>query len=1095
MNDARFRHPPMDNRIIPFWFWNGALDDAELVRHIAAMAEGGVGGFFICARQGLGVPYLSEAWFERVVLAVQEAAARGLSVWLYDEYPYPSGVAGGEVLLEHPDAKHTLLRVHERTVSGPQPLRLELPWGRVLAAKAVPIKETGRLGWDEATDLRQHIGTLQTESVFQKTGLTAYNQKRFFTYRPTKVLSWTVPHGRWRVVTALEEELSDFKYYGTYVDPCHEGAVETFLKLTHRRYAEVLGAHFGGTIKGFFTDETGFLGALPWTRRLAPFFREHWGYALHEHLPALLDAKHPEAARVRYHYFQSLHLLLQESYHRRLRAWGDTHGLLYVAETPAARMATVRHSTLPGGDSAHEKAGRPLAEVLSAVALSLRHNPKMVSSLARQLGAKRALTECFHSVGWSMTLQDAKWMLDRLAALGINVFNVHAFFYTLDGLTKYDAPPSLFLQNPYWPHFRQFADYAARLAYALSQGEAEVRVALLDPVSSLWAHLGNPFHAFEYVGDDEVERERLEQLKGDWAYLGVTLLTHHVDFDHLDPELLGEAEVSGGSLHLGNARYTVLVLPPMTNLEGAAWRTLQRFLRAGGTVIALGLLPSEVIDEGQGIEEEMLALFGLDASPQTAYWQGAPYPTRSQRGRQGALFIPSSGSLVRTGAGDVLCNLLEQHVPTRFRLEPLDGLDNSFLLHHRALPDGRQLLFVAHQEATERNVRLHVMLEASAWQVEELDLASGEVTPVATEEAGRSVPLTFAPYQARLLRFCSATCKAERTESTGVKGASAVDAQPWALELGPADTWSITALAPNVLRLGTFELAIEPGGPDEANGAAPPPPKHLTWHRVTTKTLIDQGADLAGTYGERLPVAFHQMFGTPMKTGLAYPLTCWYRCTFYVDEAPTDAALLMDESAISGAFTLLLNGQRLDRTVFAPHTHYDHHNRRCAVAPLLVRGSNTLLLRLEARRDWDGLVEPLYVTGSFGVYLDGPHAPRIGRAPERAETCKGGFKGFPYFAGTLSLTRQVSLERLPDRGAFTLELPRWCEPYHEVAEVLVNGRSLGVRCWSPYRFTGSTALLKTGVNWVELRLTNTLVGMLEGSYFDHETHRVVPYSG
>lgn len=50
------------------------------------------------------------------------------------------------------------------------------------------------------------------------------------------------------------------------------------------------------------------------------------------------------------------------------------------------------------------------------------------------------MIECFHSVGWSMTLQDAKWMIDRMAALGTNFYNFHAFFYTIGGLAKHDAP-------------------------------------------------------------------------------------------------------------------------------------------------------------------------------------------------------------------------------------------------------------------------------------------------------------------------------------------------------------------------------------------------------------------------------------------------------------------------------------------------------------------------------------------------------------------------------------------------------------------------------------------------------------------------------
>ena len=94
-----FQTPPASYRIKPFWFWNGEMTKEEIRYQIKEMAEKGLGGMFICARQGMTVPYLSEEWFELVKYACKEAENQGLEAWLYDEYPYPSGMSGGEVLL------------------------------------------------------------------------------------------------------------------------------------------------------------------------------------------------------------------------------------------------------------------------------------------------------------------------------------------------------------------------------------------------------------------------------------------------------------------------------------------------------------------------------------------------------------------------------------------------------------------------------------------------------------------------------------------------------------------------------------------------------------------------------------------------------------------------------------------------------------------------------------------------------------------------------------------------------------------------------------------------------------------------------------
>ncbi|MFH5181900.1 hypothetical protein ACHHV8_04275 [Paenibacillus sp. TAB 01] len=178
-----FQNPDATYRIHPFWFWNGEMDDDQIRYQIDEMADKGLGGFFVCARQGLEVPYLSDAWFDKVRVAVEAAQRRNLNVWLYDEYPYPSGIAGGEVTLEHPEAKHYTLTHRAERVQGGEHLSVELPWARILYAKAIPVSPSGDKLWKEAVDVRSAIGNYQAEPIFQKAGLTAYNQKRFFTYR------------------------------------------------------------------------------------------------------------------------------------------------------------------------------------------------------------------------------------------------------------------------------------------------------------------------------------------------------------------------------------------------------------------------------------------------------------------------------------------------------------------------------------------------------------------------------------------------------------------------------------------------------------------------------------------------------------------------------------------------------------------------------------------------------------------------------------------------------------------------------------------------------------------------------------------------
>lgn len=72
-----FRNPPASCRIKPFWFWNGEITKEEVRCQIREMADKGLGGVFICARQGMTLPYLSKEWFDMVEYACEQAEEAG----------------------------------------------------------------------------------------------------------------------------------------------------------------------------------------------------------------------------------------------------------------------------------------------------------------------------------------------------------------------------------------------------------------------------------------------------------------------------------------------------------------------------------------------------------------------------------------------------------------------------------------------------------------------------------------------------------------------------------------------------------------------------------------------------------------------------------------------------------------------------------------------------------------------------------------------------------------------------------------------------------------------------------------------------------
>ena len=114
------------NPVIPFVAVTGRPTEAEVVRKVRMLKETGYDQFLIYARSGLQEPYMGEAWLTLCERFCREAAKRGMKVWLYDEYNWPSGTCKGRVPREN-DAWRYAEHVVYREPDG------AYRWDRVLA--------------------------------------------------------------------------------------------------------------------------------------------------------------------------------------------------------------------------------------------------------------------------------------------------------------------------------------------------------------------------------------------------------------------------------------------------------------------------------------------------------------------------------------------------------------------------------------------------------------------------------------------------------------------------------------------------------------------------------------------------------------------------------------------------------------------------------------------------------------------------------------------------------------------------------------------------------------------------------------------------
>lgn len=541
----------------PFWFWNGRITAEEIRWQIGQMAAQGIKGFYIHPRQGLELPYLSDAFMDMVEVAVEEAERHGLTVHLYDEYPYPSGVAGGGVILGQPQFLAT--RLVQRSYDLPEgPVRLMLPAGKVLSCVAFPLRE-GRVDWSRGIDLLETTGIVLSEESYVETGLTVYNRKRYFASEPVPVLETTLSGGPHRLYVSVQALVEGHKYWGGFVDVLNPEAVEEFLRRTHERYYARFGERFGRTIPSIFLDET----EPGWSERIPEEFRKEYGYDLIPLLPALADRTHPEHLRVARDLHRLRYRLFLEAFEGPISRWCREHGILYAAEKPSLRFAQLKYSDLPGCEPGHTKAGAKMDLLLPP----LRSNARAAASAAYLYGKPAAMCECYHSLGWSGTLQDAKLIAEGLFLMGVTFLVPHGFFYTTHALKKHDAPPSFFFQMPYWPLFGHLSKRIDAIARRFEGSFIDAELLVVDPTAGM-------------PGKEEKEAyQRLLDL----------LMSARVDFLVGDTDVLetGITKAPGGrsEVKIRDLSFKLVVVPPMRVVEDELARWLTRFEAAGGSVL------------------------------------------------------------------------------------------------------------------------------------------------------------------------------------------------------------------------------------------------------------------------------------------------------------------------------------------------------------------------------------------------------------------------------------------------------------------------------------------------------------------------------
>lgn len=589
LNSQLFEHPTAEYRGAPFWAWNCALDKGRLLKQIEMMQAMGFGGFHMHVRTGMSTPYLSPEFMDFVRYCTEQAKARGMLAYLYDEDRWPSGAAGGRITAKNPEyAKKQLLFTpipypaellnrEQASVPGNGGCGRRYENGMLLAAYDICLDENGRLSsW--------HYFRPEDQDAPAADGAV-----------------------RWYAYLESAEDDPWFNDH-PYVDTLNPDAVRAFIQETHEAYAREVGGEFGRAVPSIFTDEPqythrGFLGFPSdqkdvfgaWTDSLEQEYARMYGEELLPLLPLLFwESDDEKMFKVRWQYQNLLAELFRDHYCRQIGAWCRTHGLKLTGHVNGEE--TLHSQTVNVGDAmrCYPEFGIPGIDMLCD--FHQYNTAKQAQSIVRQEGKPGMLSELYGVTGWDYDFRGYKLQGDWQAALGVTLRVPHLTWMSMKGEAKRDYPASIGYQSPWWDQFSLIEDHFARLNTVLTRGRAVCGVAVVHPVESYWL----------LCGPSAQTAAVRRQMEDRFAKLTETLLFGQIDFDFLSESCLPGQYRPEDPMRVGQMTYRTVIVPGCVTLRRSTLAFLEAFKGAGGKLIFLGECPS-YIDAAKS--EDALALY------------------------------------------------------------------------------------------------------------------------------------------------------------------------------------------------------------------------------------------------------------------------------------------------------------------------------------------------------------------------------------------------------------------------------------------------------------------------------------------------------
>ena len=612
-----FQQPTSEYRPFVRWWWNGDKVEAdELMRELRLLKEAGIGGVeinpiaFPTYCDSLGKPslqWLSPEWIDMLKVCFDEAKQLDMTCDLLVGSGWPFGA---EFLEENERAQ--IVVNYAETVTGPTTLTITRD---SLCEKAMPkVSSPYKGNTKELMMLRLYPNPANSIDD----GITIWPALRQAQGpQLDSIFTIEVPEGEYTLAALVK--INGFLEVingapgaaGPVLDHFNTEAVNRYLYNMSDKIEAQIGP-LKGNIRALFTDSMELEGAN-WTSDMAEEFQKRYGYDITEWLPFILfkigsmgsalnydpvipvtDEFQKQIQRARYDFEDFKAQLMTERFTQTYLNWCHQLGVKARAQAYGRGFYPLENAMgydIPEGESwttnwLKHKPGEEMSETDYRRGRAYTMVNKFVSSAAH-LADNRTIS-CEEMTNtytvFNMTLEQLKIGGDQSAMSGVTHSVFHGFNYSpnleakFPGWVRYGAYYSE--NNNWWPYFKHYNDYKARLSYALQHGTFHADMAILNPENDMWSTIGmqnEPFPNTTRAPYKTLIWEAINKCGG-----GV---------DYVSENIINQSDIKKGNLCFNKRKYNTLMLIDVESLHPETAEQLLKFVETGGKIVCIDTIP------------------------------------------------------------------------------------------------------------------------------------------------------------------------------------------------------------------------------------------------------------------------------------------------------------------------------------------------------------------------------------------------------------------------------------------------------------------------------------------------------------------------